>query len=124
MFPTNDPYQKDRRKSLRNNLTAAEKFLWEKLRNRQLGWIKFRRQFWVWPYILDFYSPEKQLCIEIDGDLHSEIEAQEYDKIRTKFLNERWIKVIRYTNHEVYANQEWVLEDIIKHLENTPPNLP
>ncbi len=58
------------RQSLRNTLPAAELMLWSKLKNRQICGRKFRRQFSVGPYVVDFYCPTLKLAIEIDGDSH------------------------------------------------------
>lgn len=75
-------------------------------------WLKFRRQHSIWRYILDFYSIELKLCVEIDWDSHFEENAKEYDNVRTEFLESAWIKVIRFTNKEIVENIEWVLESL------------
>ena len=106
----NNPILKEKRQNLRNNTTPFEKILWSKLKWKQFFWIKWRRQFSAWNYILDFYSPELKICIEIDWDSHSE--NIEYNNKRTNYLNELWIKVIRYTNWEIWNNIDWVLEDL------------
>lgn len=100
------------RKNLRNNLTKPEQIFWNKVRNKQFLWLKFRRQHSVWRYILDFYCPELKLCIEIDWDNHFEENTKEYDSVRTEFLESSWIKVTRFTNKEIMENIEWVLEDL------------
>jgi very-short-patch-repair endonuclease len=76
--------KKDFRRELRRNMTEPEKQLWFALRNRQFYMIKFRRQYSVGVYILDFYAPEIRLGIEIDGDSHAEQVV--YDRERTKYL--------------------------------------
>ncbi len=50
--------------------TPAEKKLWEHLRKKQLGGLKFRQQHIIDPYIVDFYCREKKLVIEVDGGTH------------------------------------------------------
>ena len=57
-------------KKYRREQTEGEKFLWEILRNRRLENYKFRRQYVLKGYILDFYCPQKKLCIEADGEHH------------------------------------------------------
>ena len=59
-------------RQLRREQTDAEKLLWYCLRNRQLFGLKFRRQYPVGPYILDFYCHEYKLCVELDGGQHYE----------------------------------------------------
>ena len=64
--------QKTLRQSLRNTATTSEKLLWSKLRARKLGGFKFRRQCGIAKYVVDFYCPELNLAIEVDGDVHEE----------------------------------------------------
>ncbi len=95
-------------KQLRRNSTDAERNLWSHIRNRQLqGW-KFRRQLPVGQYIVDFACPELRLIIEIDGGQHAEQVL--YDLGRTRFLQSKGYKVIRFWNNEVLGNIEGVLE--------------
>ena len=100
------------RKRLRNNLTAAEAFLWKHLKNKQLHGRRFRRQFGVGNYILDFYCPAEKLVVELDGDSHYSEKGIARDLKRDKFLNSLGIKVIRFENCEVFDNIEGVLEII------------
>ncbi|MCH2188666.1 endonuclease domain-containing protein [Candidatus Gracilibacteria bacterium] len=100
------------RRSLRNNQTKPEQYLWEKLKNKQFHGIKFRRQYSLGRYILDFYAPEYKIGVEIDGENHFEKHQKEYDDIRTEFLASAGIKIIRYTNNEVMNNREGMLYDL------------
>jgi adenine-specific DNA-methyltransferase len=63
------------------------------LRNRQLDRVKFKRQFPVGGYILDFYSPEYRLGIEADGGQHYGDEGNKRDEIRTKELSKLGIRI-------------------------------
>ncbi len=107
---------KEYRKDLRNNGTAAEAVLWKCLQKRKLGGYKFRRQHSVSNYILDFYCPEKQLAIELDGAHHYTDEGKEYDRIRTEYLNQKNITVLRFENKQVFKNQLMVLDFILEEL--------
>ena len=100
------------RKTLRNNATAPEAILWLRLKGKQVEGLKFRRQYGVGPYVLDFYCPELRLGMELDGEVHNTYEAEEYDKMRTKFLNDNRITVLRYKNEVVYQNIEAIVEVI------------
>ena len=71
---------KPKRKDLRTNGTSAEAVLWNHLKNRQLSGRKFRRQFSVDYYILDFFCPEENLCIELDGHNHFTEEGKMKDE--------------------------------------------
>ena len=79
-----EPY----RKSLRNNATPAERFLWKHLKKKQLDGKRFLRQHSILNYIVDFYCPSEKLIIELDGEVHFNEEAQKYDAKRTKDLEE------------------------------------
>lgn len=108
----NKNLEKDKRRQLRKNITKAEKLIWEKLRDRQLENCKFRRQYSVEKFVIDFYSPELKLAIEIDGETHFQDGAAEYDKERQEFIEAAGINFIRFTNNDVYANLSGVLESI------------
>ena len=116
----NRPELKAFRKDLRNNLTSAEATLWIHLKGRKLGGRKFRRQFSIENYIIDFYCPAEKLAIELDGAGHFTSAGFEYDEERTKQLNTHGIRVIRFENREVFDDLESVLEEI-KNNFTTPP---
>ena len=94
---------------LRENMTNAEKILWEKLRNKNFQNLKFRRQHPISLYIADFYCHELKLIIEIDGGYHSAEDQILRDKERTEVLNFNDIEVIRFTNQQVEQELDSVL---------------
>jgi very-short-patch-repair endonuclease len=102
---------------LRKNQTPQESILWARLRRDQLGF-KFKRQYSVGPYVLDFYCPVKKLAIEIDGSQH--LENKEYDKERTEYLSVFKIKVLRFWNNEINTNIDGVVSKIITELSPSP----
>ena len=108
----NEASQKLLRQSLRNNATSAEAILWRALKGKQVDGLKFRRQFGAGPYVIDFYCPEIRLGIELDGGVHKTSYTNEYDEMRTKFLNENRIRVMRFDNEVVYNNVEGIIEAI------------
>jgi very-short-patch-repair endonuclease len=109
------------RRVLRHDSTDAERVLWQKIRDKQLG-VRFLRQYGVGAYILDFYCPKMRLAIELDGGQHAEDEVMKEDKERTGFLKKQNITVLRFWNNDVFTNMDGVLEVIQSYL--TPPNLP
>lgn len=108
----NRPEQTERRRELRNQMPPAEALLWSVLKGRQIYGVKFRRQFGVGHYILDFYCPSLQLCVELDGDSHFQPGAKAKDLIRDQFLERQRIRVVRFLNVHVYENLEGVREAI------------
>ncbi len=100
-----------KRRALRRQATDAEGQLWQALRGGQLG-VRFRRQYSVDAFVLDFYAPHCKLAIEVDGDSHFTAEAMQYDKQRTRHLQRFGIEVMRITNAEVTENLEGVLEAV------------
>jgi len=103
------------RQQLRNDLPESEKQLWLYLRKRQLG-VKFRCQHGIGRYIADFYCPECNLVIELDGDSHYQVNAQEYDRERDNFMQALGITVLRFNNFEVMTNVEGVLMQITQQI--------
>jgi very-short-patch-repair endonuclease len=99
----------ERRRTLRRRSTPAEQALWNYLRARRFHDLKFRRQYSIGNYIVDFYCPEKRLVVEIDGEGHSTEQQQAYDEARTAWLNTMYVKVIRFSNGEVIDNIAGVL---------------
>ena len=67
-----NPQNLSRKRSLRSEMTRAERRLWSRLRAKQFFGLKFRRQHGVGPYIVDFYCSERLTVIEVDGDVHGE----------------------------------------------------
>ncbi|OFZ73436.1 hypothetical protein A2701_03635 [Candidatus Amesbacteria bacterium RIFCSPHIGHO2_01_FULL_47_34] len=116
-FVRNSPELKGRRQELRNRATVAERLLWKRIQRSQLG-VKFRRQYSVGNYILDFYCPEKKLAIELDGSTHSD--RWDLDEYRTRTVGELGVKVVRFWNEEVEGNIERVMEVISTTLLSPP----
>ena len=103
------------RRLLRQEQTETEAVLWEELRGRRLGNRKFRRQYSVGYFVLDFYCPEERLAIEADGNIHDSPEAQSYDTHRTNAISELKIRVIRFRNEEILNDLPRVLKQIKQH---------
>lgn len=121
--PYNNKELKNIRQKLRNSLSGPELMLWSRLRGKQLNGIKFRRQYGIDEFIVDFYCSVCRLAIEIDGDSHYSEEARNKDLERDKRLNFRGIKILRFTNAEVMENCEGVLARIVENLKShTTPN--
>ena len=116
----NNPKRKPRRRELRRTGTPAEAILWKSLQRRQLLGQKFRRQYSLGPYIADFLCPACRLVVELDGAPHFAPLAAEYDAERTKYLEGLGLRVIRFENHAVYTNLEFVLDAIREAILTTP----
>jgi len=99
-----------RAKELRQNMTEAEKVLWQAVRaNRLNGW-HFRRQQIIGGFIADFYCHAAALVVELDGEIHKS--QQEYDQERTEIIRDHGIDVIRFTNEEIKSQLPQVLQKI------------
>ena len=99
-------------KELRRKQTDAEKKLWAQLRAKQIEGVKFRRQQFIGPYIVDFVSLEKKLAIEIDGGHHNDKGIVEADEKKTAWLKQTGFQILRFWNNEVMTNIEGVIEKI------------
>jgi very-short-patch-repair endonuclease len=109
---------KDTRKYLRKNLTEAELVLWEILKNKKLCGLKFRRQYSIGRYIVDFYCPSGRLIIELDGQHHFTPEGIAQDQKRDNHLKMMNLTVLRFENEDVLNNLTQVLKKIKTHLIN------
>jgi very-short-patch-repair endonuclease len=94
---------RDRARHLRRNMTDTERFVWERVRYRQIGRCKFRRQHPLGPFVVDFACLERKLVLELDGGQHAE--RAEEDARRTAWLEERGYRVFRLWNFEAF--QDW-----------------
>ena len=108
----NQNWQKGRRRRLRREGTSAEALLWSRLKGRQLDGLRWRRQFGVGPYVLDFYCPACRLAVELDGAGHRTEEQRTYDSERTQYLQAAGIHVLRFPNRAVFHSASRVLAQI------------
>jgi very-short-patch-repair endonuclease len=103
-------------RQLRENMTDAERHLWAKIRIKQLKGYQFYRQKPVGDYIVDFFCPKAKLVIEIDGSHHLIGETIEYDRIRDDYLSSLGLRVLRFTNNDVLAHTDGVVEKIAEEI--------
>jgi very-short-patch-repair endonuclease len=99
-------------RELRKNMTEAEQVLWQRIRNRQVNNLKFRRQQVIEGFIADFFCEEIKWVIEVDGGIHNKPEQTESDKHRDEVFKARGIRVLRVKNDAVLRNVMEVLEKI------------
>ncbi len=99
-----------RSRSLRQTQTDVENRLWVHLRGRRLEGLKFRRQHAMPPYVADFYCASLKLAIELGGSQHTEAG----DAVRTRFLSEHGLMVLRFWDNDVMNNTDAVLEKILQ----------
>jgi very-short-patch-repair endonuclease len=97
-------------RSMRHEPTEAEDVLWQALRNRKLDNAKFRRQYSIGRFIVDFYCAEANLVVEVDGEIHDQQVAE--DQVRQNFLETQGMQVIRFRNEEVLKTIAHVLARI------------
>jgi very-short-patch-repair endonuclease len=109
-------------KKLRENSTDAERKLWYQLRRKQVGGLRFRRQYRLGIHIVDFVCLPARLIIEVDGGQHAEQIAR--DEARTAWLESQGFRVIRFWNSDVLGNMEGVLHVIGEQLALEGPPSP
>ena len=109
------PYSKNLKepaRTLRKEMTDAERKLWTVLRGKQILGIQFYRQKPIGPYISDFYAPAAKLVIEADGSQHLEPDHVSADEVRDAFLAELGLLVLRFDNGTILNYTEVVLEKV------------
>jgi very-short-patch-repair endonuclease len=103
-------------RQMRRDPTPAENALWERLRNRQIAGLKFRRQHSIDRFIADFYCADAQIIVEVDGPVHEY--TPEEDAIRQEFLESLGLRVLRFTNDDVQQHLDAVVQVITETLQH------
>ncbi|MEW9624236.1 endonuclease domain-containing protein [Rhodanobacter geophilus] len=106
----------ERARQLRNAATDAERHLWRHLRGEQLAGLKFRRQYPLAGYIVDFACIPARLVLELDGGQH--LDAVGYDAERTRAIEASGYRVLRFWNDDVLLRTDAVLEEVWRYLES------
>lgn len=115
------------RRALRKQPIPSEILMWSVLRGRKFMNLKFRRQYGLGRYIIDFYCPSLHLAIEVDGESHTWPGAPERDRIRQEWIVKQGVTVVRFLSSEVINNIDGVLqrlEEVVKTVgsKNPPPH--
>jgi very-short-patch-repair endonuclease len=108
-------------RKLRREATEAERRLWSALRDRRLGGYRFRRQYPIGPFIVDFACTKERLIIEADGGQHSDSAT---DGRRTAWLETQGWRVVRFWNNEILKNAEGVIDTVLRELRGGDPHPP
>lgn len=115
-----DPVSTERSRTLRSDMTDAERKLWQAMRGEQIDGHKIRRQHVIGPYIADFACVSQKLVIELDGGQHQD--QVRYDELRTAYLHTQGWQVLRFWNNDVMVNMDGVLIRIAEALDAAPPS--
>ena len=107
-----NPKLKENSRTLRTDMTDAERVLWHRLRRKQIQGVQFYRQKPLLAYIVDFYCPAVKLVIELDGSQHFEEDHQAKDQVRDDALAGLGLRVLRFDNRQVLLEMDAVLEMI------------
>ena len=107
---------KENARALRRNMTDAERVLWSRIRRKQLKGCQFYRQKIIGNYIVDFYCHKTGLVIELDGGQHYSEEGIVGNKKRDAYLKNVGLRVLRFSDREVFENPNGVLERIYEYL--------
>jgi very-short-patch-repair endonuclease len=119
MLPYN-PNLKHLARQLRATMTDAERRVWQAIRKRQLNGFQFYRQKNIGTYIVDFFCPKAALVIELDGGQHYSDEGMLADRKRDEYLKRLGLRVVRFSDREVFEELEGVLERVMMYLEGLP----
>ena len=109
-------YIKDLSRKNRVSMTLQEEMLWERISNKKFKGLKFRRQFPIGRYIVDFYNHLNKLIVEIDGSIHNS--QKEYDKNRDKYLESSGYTILRISNNEIETNIDGVVAKISSNIKS------
>jgi very-short-patch-repair endonuclease len=101
-----DPKTRTRARTLRRELTRAEREMWDLLRDFRPRGARFRRETPVGPYIADFAWLSARIIVEVDGDSHETDAGRKHDARRDRFLSLQGFKVLRFDNSDVSASPD------------------
>jgi very-short-patch-repair endonuclease len=108
-------------RALRRRQTPAERRLWEALRNRKCDGLKFLRQHPIGPYVVDFYCAQHRVIVEVDGNVHDQLDVWAYDALRQHTLEDLGLAVLRLRNEDVMPmNEESIHHWIRTNLPKSP----
>ena len=114
--------QRSRAKTLRTNQTDAEAILWSVIRAKRLDGLKFRRQVPFGPFIVDFVCHDHRLAIELDGSQHGKAIERERDARRTRWIEDRGYRVMRFWNDDVLRDLDGVCRHIVAMVRGDGPS--
>ena len=97
-------------RQFRREPTKSEELLWQALRGKKLGGLKFRRQQPIGPFVVDFYNSEHRLVIEVDGPIHDR--QKHADQERQAMLELLGLNVLRIKAELVEKDMNTALEII------------
>ena len=106
-------------RELRKNQTDAEAALWKNLRRKQIHDAQFYRQKPLGPFVVDFFCPAARLVVEVDGGQHFTEEGAVSDAERDVYLAGMELTVLRFSNHDVLASLNDVLDEISRHVASS-----
>ncbi len=115
----NKSTEKEKRRKLRRDQTFCEKIVWIYLRDRKTLGYKFRRQYSVDHYVIDFYCPELKLAVELDGSIHDALDRKEYDAYRQEYLESYGKTFCKITNDELMGNANMAFKKIEDAINST-----
>ena len=98
----------------------AERALWKDLRAHRFHGFGFRRRAPLGPYVADFVCHAQRLVIELDGGQHGQPDERARDEVRTRWIESRGYRVVRFWNNDVLTNLDGVLAAIAE----IPPSQP
>ena len=99
-------------RELRRRETEAERVAWHLLRGRRVMGLKFRRQFPIEDFVVDFYCFEVRLAIELDGSIHSQPSQIRRDAAKESFLKRLGLRVLRLPNGFALEDPEGFIEKV------------
>jgi very-short-patch-repair endonuclease len=103
-----------RARELRRDATPAESALWKLLRHRSLRGLKFRRQYPIATFVVDFCCYDLRLVVELDGEVHAEPPQAAHDENRDAYLRSRGYGILRISNQRLFQEPDSVLDEVLQ----------
>ncbi|UXP31146.1 DUF559 domain-containing protein [Reichenbachiella agarivorans] len=108
-----NPALKERAKALRKAGNLSEVLFWNEVKRKQFKGLDFDRQKIIGNYIVDFYCPNCQVVIEIDGSSHDHKQA--YDAKRDAYLEGLGLTVIHIPDIDIKKKLAYTMNALMEH---------
>lgn len=98
-----------------------EATIWSCLQGIKTDALRFKRQFTIGPYVVDFCCPSMKLIIEVSKHEGPVRPPDAYDQMRISYLEAAGYNVLRFAETEARDHSERIVDAIRSYLSSAHP---